>query len=189
VQSSALKRLPPESHVVCVRIPAKDKTECRSFHASHLPAGSHEAGSVAVTGEGNKTLKYDNIISGVDFVPVAIEASGVGGKARSWPRQRDWSSISVRRLSFADAPRWRCGVVTRFALWKRSSPAAYTSIPSVNNSSGFYPTLTVKFLHGVGYICNQHNLRNRLCESLFPNRSWNLKLQREYFGFDQLQYN
>jgi hypothetical protein len=45
-----------------------------------LPAGSHKAGSAAATAEVNKTQKYDDIISGVDFVPVAIETSGVWGK-------------------------------------------------------------------------------------------------------------
>jgi hypothetical protein len=45
-----------------------------------LTAASHEAGSAAATAEVNKTMKYNDIISGVDFVPVAIETSGVWGR-------------------------------------------------------------------------------------------------------------
>jgi hypothetical protein len=40
-------------------------------------ASSNEAGSAEV----NKTFKHNGIISGVDFVPVAIETSGF------WERQ------------------------------------------------------------------------------------------------------
>ena len=45
-----------------------------------MVASSNEAGSAAATAEVNKTLKYNDIISGVDFVPVAIETSGVWGR-------------------------------------------------------------------------------------------------------------
>ena len=43
-------------------------------------ASSSEAGSAAATAEANKILKYNDIISSVDFVPVAIETSGVWGQ-------------------------------------------------------------------------------------------------------------
>ena len=45
-----------------------------------MVASSNEAGSAAAAAEVNKTLKYNDIISGVDFVPVAIETSGVWGR-------------------------------------------------------------------------------------------------------------
>jgi hypothetical protein len=45
-----------------------------------VTASSIEAGCVAATSEARKTQNYQDIISGVDFVPVAIETSGVWGK-------------------------------------------------------------------------------------------------------------
>ena len=59
---------------------AWDATCPDTFASSHLVASSNEAGSAAATAEVNKTLKYNDIISGVDFVPVAIETSGVWGR-------------------------------------------------------------------------------------------------------------
>ena len=59
---------------------AWDATCPDTFASSHLVASSNEAGSAAATAEVNKTLKYNDIITGVDFVPVAIETSGVWGR-------------------------------------------------------------------------------------------------------------
>jgi hypothetical protein len=39
-----------------------------------------QAGSAAAAAEEKKMRKYSDIISGVDFAPVAIETSGVWGK-------------------------------------------------------------------------------------------------------------
>jgi hypothetical protein len=39
-----------------------------------------QAGSAATVAETNKALKYSDIITGVDFVPFAIETSGVWGE-------------------------------------------------------------------------------------------------------------
>jgi len=50
------------------------------YAASHLRANSVQAGSAAAVAESQKVAKYDDIISGVDFVPVAIETSGVWGE-------------------------------------------------------------------------------------------------------------
>jgi hypothetical protein len=44
-----------------------------------VQASSTLAGSAAASAEEKKTRKYSDIISGVDFVPVAIETSGVWG--------------------------------------------------------------------------------------------------------------
>ena len=43
-------------------------------------ANSVQAGSAATAAESRKVAKYADIISGVDFVPVAIETSGVWGE-------------------------------------------------------------------------------------------------------------
>jgi hypothetical protein len=59
---------------------AWDATCPDTFASSHVVASSNEAGSAAAVAEVNKTLKYNDIISGVDFVPVAIETSGVWGR-------------------------------------------------------------------------------------------------------------
>jgi len=99
MDSSAVERQPPESHQVCVQISAKDTTEWRSFRgnemsflsgldatcpdtfeSSHLLTGSHEACSAAATAEVNKNQQYNDIISGVAFMPVAIETSLVWGR-------------------------------------------------------------------------------------------------------------
>ena len=45
-----------------------------------MTACSNEAGSAAATAEMKKIQKYSDIIPSVDFVPVAIETSGVWGR-------------------------------------------------------------------------------------------------------------
>lgn len=59
---------------------AWDATCPDTFAQSHVQASSTQAGSAAATAEANKTLKYADIISGVDFTPVAIETTGVWGE-------------------------------------------------------------------------------------------------------------
>lgn len=59
---------------------AWDATCPDTFALCHVAAGSNEAGCAAATAERKKCQKYSDIISGVDFVPVAIETSGVWGK-------------------------------------------------------------------------------------------------------------
>ena len=49
-------------------------------HACHVTACSDDAGSAAANAEIRKCQKYHDIISGVDFVPVAIETSGAWGQ-------------------------------------------------------------------------------------------------------------
>ena len=51
-----------------------------TYMASHLHANSVQAGSAAVAAESQKVAKCADIISGVDFVSVAIETSGVWGE-------------------------------------------------------------------------------------------------------------
>ena len=58
---------------------AWDVTCPDTFAMSHVTASSSEAGSAAAAAETKKIRKYNDIISGVDFVPVAIETSGVWG--------------------------------------------------------------------------------------------------------------
>ncbi len=58
---------------------AWDATCPDTFAQSHIQASSVRAGSAAATAEEKKLQKYADIISGVDFVPVAIETSGVWG--------------------------------------------------------------------------------------------------------------
>jgi len=45
-----------------------------------MHANSVQAGSAAAVAESRKVAKYADIISGVDFVPVTIETSGVWGE-------------------------------------------------------------------------------------------------------------
>ena len=59
---------------------AWDATCPDTFAMCHVSPGSNEAGSAAASAELKKCQKYSDIISGVDFVPVAIETSGVWGK-------------------------------------------------------------------------------------------------------------
>jgi len=59
---------------------AWDATCPDTFASSHVMSCSNEAGSAAAVAEIQKTQKYNDIISGVDFVPVAIETSGVWGR-------------------------------------------------------------------------------------------------------------
>jgi hypothetical protein len=47
---------------------------------SHIQASSIQAGLAAAAAVAKKSQKYDDIISGVDFVPLAIETSGVWGE-------------------------------------------------------------------------------------------------------------
>jgi hypothetical protein len=47
---------------------------------SHIQASSAQAGLAAAAAEAKKSQKYADIISGVDFVPVAIETSGIWGE-------------------------------------------------------------------------------------------------------------
>ena len=61
------------------RCVAWDATCPDTFAQSHVQASSIRAGSAAAVAEEKKTQKYSDIISGVDFVPVAIETSGVWG--------------------------------------------------------------------------------------------------------------
>lgn len=58
---------------------AWDATCPDTFAQSHVQASSILAGSAAAAAEEKKIQKYSDIISGVDFVPVAIETSGVWG--------------------------------------------------------------------------------------------------------------
>ena len=58
---------------------AWDATCPDTYAASHLRANSVQAGSAAATAESRKVAKYVDIISGDDFVSVAIETSGVWG--------------------------------------------------------------------------------------------------------------
>ena len=59
---------------------AWDATCPDTYTQSHIQASSEQAGSAASVAETNKTIKYSDIIAGVDFVPFAIETSGVWGE-------------------------------------------------------------------------------------------------------------
>ena len=48
---------------------------------SHLPATSLLAGAAASTAEAKKIIKYSDLPSHIDFIPVAIETTGVWGQA------------------------------------------------------------------------------------------------------------
>ena len=48
-----------------------------TYAMSHIQASNTQAGLAAAAAEAKKKQKYADIISGVDFVPVAIETSGV----------------------------------------------------------------------------------------------------------------
>jgi len=62
---------------------AWDATCPDTYAQSHIQASSVQAGSAATVAELAKSQKYSDIIAGVDFVPFAIETSGVWGeKAR-----------------------------------------------------------------------------------------------------------
>lgn len=62
---------------------AWDATCPDTFAKSHVSASSTGAGSAAASAESAKLQKYTDIISGVDFVPFAIETSGVWGEEAS----------------------------------------------------------------------------------------------------------
>ena len=54
---------------------------CRSFAKSYVLVSSRHAGSAAIRAKQKKLLKYDNLNhSRVDFVPLAIDISGVWGE-------------------------------------------------------------------------------------------------------------
>ena len=53
----------------------------RTFAQSHIQTSSTQAGSAAATAEAKKVRKYASIIGGVDFVPFAVETSGVWGES------------------------------------------------------------------------------------------------------------
>jgi len=59
---------------------AWDATCPNTFAVSHVSDSSMTAGSAAAKAESNKIQKYGDIITGVDFVPFAIETSGVWGE-------------------------------------------------------------------------------------------------------------
>ena len=57
------------------------KSTCQDTLTScHVTAGSNKDGSAAATSETKKCQKYTDFFSGVDFVPVALESSGVWRK-------------------------------------------------------------------------------------------------------------
>ena len=58
---------------------AWDATCPDTFAQSQVQASSCQAGSAAAAAEEKKMRKYSDIISGVDFTPVAVETSGVWG--------------------------------------------------------------------------------------------------------------
>ena len=83
---------------------AWDATCPNTFAQSHIQASSTQAGSAAATAEAKKVRKYASIIGGVDFVPFAVETSGVWGeigrrntavRSTSFLRQR--ISVAVQR--------------------------------------------------------------------------------------------
>ena len=59
---------------------AWDATCPNTYAASYVQASSTQAGSAAAAAEVKKSQKYADIIAGVDFVPFAIETSGVWGE-------------------------------------------------------------------------------------------------------------
>jgi hypothetical protein len=59
---------------------AWDATCPDTFAKSHIIASSTLAGSAAKKSETNKIAKYSDILSGIDFTPVAIETTGVWGE-------------------------------------------------------------------------------------------------------------
>jgi len=65
------------------------------------------SGSAADEAEARKTTKYTDICRGIDFVPVAIETSGVWGK-KGWALVKEFG----RRISVAKNE-------TRSAIWLR----------------------------------------------------------------------
>ena len=56
---------------------AWDATCLNTYAQSYVQATSLQAGSAAAGAEQEKLLKYSDMSSVVDFVPVAIETSGV----------------------------------------------------------------------------------------------------------------
>ena len=66
----------------CVSIAARTivLTNYNTYAASYVQASSIQAGSAAAAAEVKKSQKYADIIAGVDFVPFAIETSGVWGE-------------------------------------------------------------------------------------------------------------
>jgi len=90
---------------------------------------------IIVSGFVKSTLQDNDIMSGVDLVLVATDRDVV--------ETRLWHMGCVRRLSFANASRWRCSAVTRFVVWRRSSQAAILSVLGELYWSDFLLTVTV----------------------------------------------
>jgi len=64
------------------RLPPKTRfhgTSVDTYAQSAIHESSVQAGSAAVKAELNKSRMYADIIAGVDFIPFAIEPSGVWG--------------------------------------------------------------------------------------------------------------
>ena len=59
---------------------AWDATCPNTYALSYVQATSRQAGSAAAGAEQKKVIKYGDMSSAVDFVPVAIETSGVWGE-------------------------------------------------------------------------------------------------------------
>ena len=51
-----------------------------TFANSHIHISSVSAGSAAKTAEDKKRAKYSDLTAGIDFVPIAIESTGVWGE-------------------------------------------------------------------------------------------------------------
>jgi hypothetical protein len=59
---------------------AWDATCPNTYAQSYVQATSRQAGSAATEAELKKIQKYQDLCAGIDFVPVAIETSGVWGQ-------------------------------------------------------------------------------------------------------------
>ena len=59
---------------------AWDATCPNTFAQSYVQASSMQSGSAAAGAELKKQQKYNDISAGIDFVPVAVETSGVWGE-------------------------------------------------------------------------------------------------------------
>jgi len=66
-----------------------------TYAQSAIHESSVQAGSAALKAEVNKSRKYADIIAGVDFIPFAIETSGVVGHAGLGVGIRDWSTSDI----------------------------------------------------------------------------------------------
>ena len=59
---------------------AWDATCPDTFANSHIQMSSFSAGSASKTAEDKKRAKYSDLTAGIDFVPIAIESTGVWGE-------------------------------------------------------------------------------------------------------------